>query len=250
MDSYMEIKKIILSCGLLIIMNAFSNSVLAATDKKTEMKKIKSWNLKEWLEQKERNKMMDMWLIMHTPSPYEFALEYAHIGATQTLDKVDSEVEFSQASFMAYASLVGLELQTENNSERGYQDTTGIFHFRLFGAADQSTHLTFNFGQKSRQFKHVEGESLRRQIFAEADLTIYFNDYFGVQGLYRGYSPIANDPDWGNVTGSFYETGAFIDYEFLRVFLSYIHEVESSKLNNVQTIFSSAGYKSGVKIYF
>jgi hypothetical protein len=227
-----------------------SISAATGTDTKSQMKKIKSWNLKEWLEQKERNKMMDMWLVMHTPSPYEFALSYAHIGATQTIANLDTELEFAQAAFMAYASLVGLEFQSENNSTRGYQDSVGIFHFRPFGTADQSTHLTLNFGQKSRHYKNTIGPALRRQSFGEADLTIYFNDYFGIQAIYRSYMPIEDDPDWGKVTGSQYESGAFIDYEFIRVFLSYIHETEITKINNTQTDFSLDGYKSGVKIYF
>jgi hypothetical protein len=163
---------------------------------------------------------------------------------------VNKEIEFPQASFMAYASFVGLEVQSENNNEGGYQDTVGIFHFRLLGVADQSTHLTLNFGQKSRKFKNVIGESLRKQSFGEVDLAIYFNDYFGIQGLYRNYAPIEKDINWGSVTGSQNELGGFIDYEFLRVFINYFKEVEVRTLNLNKSNYSLEGYKSGIKLYF
>jgi hypothetical protein len=249
----MYVIKLILKYSLLVLFSNFfglSNSVLAASDTKSEIKKIKSWNLKEWLEQKERNKMMGMWLVMHTPSPYEFALSYSHIGATQTLAQSDTEIEYNQFNFMAYASLVGLELQREQNGTTGYQDIVGLFHFRPFGVADQATHLTLSFGQKTRQYYNSTGETLRRQSFGQADLTIYFNDHFGIQGLYRGYMPIEDDPNWGSVTASQYEVGAFIDFEFLRVFINYIHEIEIKKLNAVKTDFKLEGYKSGLKLYF
>lgn len=236
---------LVLNCSLVQNANAFES-------KKTEMKKAKSWTLNEWLDQKERNKMMDLWLMMHTPSPLEFALSYWHLSSTEsTVASTDENVyESARGVFMAYASLVGLEFQYEDNAEKKYRDQVGIFHFRIFGVADQATHLTLNLGQKTRKYLQRAGDSLRSQNFGEVDLTLYFNDFFGVQSTYRKYLPIEEDATWGKVEASQYEAGAFIDFEFLRVELLYFHENELSRFGTTEVDWSSEGYKSGVKVFF
>jgi hypothetical protein len=240
--------------GVLVSILCFSASCPAEVfdSKKSEMKKAKSWTLSEWLAQKERNKMMDLWLMMHTPSPLEFALSYWHKSVTESTAASPDENVYAatRAAFMAYATLVGLEFQYEESPEKKWREQTGIFHFRIFGVADQATHLTLNFGQKTRKYLQLSGDSLRSQNFGEVDLTLYFNDHFGMQSTYRKYLPIEDDATWGTLNALQYEAGAFIDFNFFRVELLLVHEEESKLVGSAQTDWTSEGYKSGIKIFF
>ncbi len=47
------------------------------------MRETKRWTLQEWLETKERNRMMDLWLAVNSPSPYEAMLGLANHAIKQ-----------------------------------------------------------------------------------------------------------------------------------------------------------------------
>ena len=40
--------------------------------KKSQAKEGSRWTLQEWMAQKQRNSLMDQWLMMNSPSPFEF----------------------------------------------------------------------------------------------------------------------------------------------------------------------------------
>ena len=46
----------------------------------------KRWTLAEWLEQKDRSKMMDLWLAFNSPSPYELMLGVGYLSYTTHID--------------------------------------------------------------------------------------------------------------------------------------------------------------------
>src|SRR4051812_10192033 len=86
---------------------------------KAEKKATSRWTLQEWLEQKDRNRMMDLWLGMYSPSPYEFYVRGAYQTYRTTYDPMSIE-EKSYQSFSgglgAYATIIGIEGGYENNT--------------------------------------------------------------------------------------------------------------------------------------
>lgn len=218
-------------------------------NQKTEKKAAQRWTLQEWLQQKDRNRWMDQWLQMHTPTPYEFALELASVSYTISSDDQLPQHKTVSGSFIAYASLVGLEFQNNNNASEGIIDNTGLFHMRLLGAADQGTHLTMSLGQQTRHYNNTD-LPLRSQYLGQIDLTLYFNHHFGFKLLHKGFYPLKNDPDFGDINGYFESVDAFIDFAALRLFGGAYIEKETDILNGLTTHRNIEGAHAGLRLYF
>lgn len=221
----------------------------ASWSMKSEKKTAVRWTLQEWLLQKERNQWMDQWLMLHTPTPYEFALEVSSVNYTLTSTTPKSQYKTIEGSLTAYATLVGLEVQTNNNFSEGFIDDRGLFHLRLLGSSDQGTHLTLSLGQQSR--KYTSNNNLqRRQNFSQADLTLYLNNHFGIQGIYRMYQDLKNDSTFGDLSGTWQHYNVFIDFEALRIFGGLYRENETQTLNNSTTQRTIEGTHGGLRFYF
>jgi hypothetical protein len=194
---------------------AHADEVYTFIVKKQEQKELKKWTLAEWLATKDRMRLMDMWLALHTPSPYEFFVsgDYQHPN------------QYGGA-FAAYASLVGLEFQREWSE--GGPANTGLFHLRIFGFADQSTHITLQAGVRDPSPGSVPHHAL-----AGARLAVFLLRYFGIEGLFR--------QNFGPGTGQHYEGGAFIDFKFVRIFGKYFSEGD---------LPARKGSAFGARIYF
>jgi hypothetical protein len=219
--------------------------------KKAEAKEGKRWTLQEWLEQKERNRMMDLWLAMYAPSPYEYFLSgsyqsYENTASTQpATSEVQSSYRSSSGSVGAYAYLMGLQVEYENNIEESFNDLSGSLNLRVLGNAVQGTHLILNYGQRTR---NATGQETLRQQFAGADLDLYLMRSFGLHGHYRGYLPTSDS--FGDITGSRSEAGAFIDFGALRVFGNWFSEkLEMSKSGIIERT-GRTGVQSGLKFFF
>lgn len=225
--------------------NLWSNGVdftkRAAAREKTR------WSLSDWLEMKNRNQMMDMWLSMNSPSPYEFSLGLLYINNEVLHPVEDKNLPSYAGEFTAHAQFVGLTVEHENNSREGHSDLTGMFNLRLLGNSLQNTSLTLHYGQLTRE---LSGLTLKPQ-FAQATLQIYISKYFGLEGKYRHYLPF-DDISVGEVTGTNTEAGIFIDFKALRIFGSWYDESFQNKIPaGIETDFSRrTGIKSGIKIFF
>ncbi len=218
------------------------------TLKKAAEKTNSRWTLEDWLAQKERNHLMDLWLGMNMPSPYEYYLGGYYLS--ETSDSNPQERQNYLATFGAYAYIVGIEGQYENNSIEGYNDTTGIFHLRILGNAYQSTNFTLQGGLRSRQ--GTGDTAILRQTFAGASMTLYLLKKFGLHGDYKSFLPATNDLGH-EVTGSRIETGAFIEFELLRIYGSWI--VEDTRVNaggspEIITTDKKKGFMGGVLVFF
>ncbi len=228
-------------------------SLLHAEDKmgsKADKKNLQRWTLQEWLAQKERNKLMDQWLQMHTPTPYEFFIELQQHDYSVKSSGSNDDYKTLSGAFAAYATLVGLEFQNTNNAEEGLIDNTLLFHMRLLGAADQSSHFTLSLGQKTRRYNNNTLLPLRTQTLGQLDLTLYFNSHFGLSYYLKSFYPITNNPTWGDLTGSEQKALLFIDFEALRVFGGVYTENEVQTLNTVTTKKSIQGSLVGIRLYF
>lgn len=212
-------------------------------------REAKRFTLQEWLEGKERRNMMDMWLSINTPSPYEFVLS----GSLQnyTLETTSAGITTSESKSVytgdlsAYATFVGATLEHTNNQPENFSDLTGIFNVRVFGNTVQGSHLTLHYGLRTRTSQNYR----LNQPFPAITLQIYLMKFFGIQGNYR---------DFGTFTESFYGAtnanevtyGAFIEYGDLRIFGDVYLERQNSVLNGVETNFRREGARLGLKFFF
>lgn len=218
--------------------------------KKAEQRTLRRFTLKEWMEGKDRRALMDLWLSIHTPSPYEFCLSGSFIQ--YTLDSVTAGTtkvnkKSTEGSFSAYATLVGVTAEYQNNIDENFNDVTGIFNLRLFGNTLQGTHLTLHYGLRTR----TDNNHLYRlnQNFPAVTLQLYMNKYFGIQGHYRYYMPIS-ESYYGDTGADELNAGLFIEYGAFRLFGDWYQERQNSKLNLIDTSLQRVGTKVGLKIYF
>lgn len=215
-------------------------------------REAKRFTLQEWLENKDRRALMDMWLTINTPSPYEFViggskfhytLENSPAAATSTSKTVDGY----SGEISAYARFVGVTAEYSNNTDEGFNDTTGIFNLRIFGNTVQGSHITLHYGLRTR----IASDNSYRlnQQFAAATLQLYLMKYFGIQGNYRQYTPYSED-HFGDTKANELNAGAFIEFGALRLFGDWYHEKQNSTLNGVETNIDRTGTKIGIKFYF
>lgn len=207
------------------------------------------WSLSEWLEMKNRNRMMDMWLSMNSPSPFEFVLGGSYNSfKTENPDTGTSSSHVSyMGEFSAYAQFVGLTAEYENNTEEDFNDLSGMLNIRLLGNSIQNTAFTLQYGQRTRD---GSGDRLAQQ-FGQVSLQVYLTKYFGIDGKYRYFLPTSTD-DLGDVEGNRTEAGVFIDFKALRVFGTWFKENQKSKIPAAtdDTVTDRTGIRSGIKIFF
>ncbi|MFV3410044.1 hypothetical protein [Bdellovibrio bacteriovorus] len=207
------------------------------------------WSLSEWLEMKNRNRMMDMWLSVNSPSPYEFSLA-ASYNSFKTEDPDNTSVSDSHVSYMgelsAYAQFVGLTAEYENNSEEEFNDLTGMLNIRVLGNSIQNTSLTLHYGLRTR-----EADQRLSQQFGQVSLQVYLTKYFGIDGKYRYYLPTSTD-ELGDVEGNRTEAGLFIDFKAVRIFGNWYKESQKTKIPAAadDTVTDRTGIRSGLKIFF
>jgi hypothetical protein len=227
-----------LVCGVLLVFqmgacsNASADDVYTVVVKKQEVKAKSRWTLSEWLETRDRMKLMDLWLALHSPSPYEFNLG----GNYQLLDQSAASQNNTWEVFAgAFASIFGLEGRYEAGSLKRW---FGIFNLRIFGYHDQGTNITLQGGVRGSE----SGSATYRNALAGVSLTIYLSRFFGVDGLFRYYFPSTPDGSGIIYSGNRYQGGAFIDFKFLRVYGNYFIEGDG--------VLSMRGATLGTKIYF
>lgn len=219
--------------------------------KKVERKQESRWNLQDWLAQRDRNRMMDLWLAMYAPSPYEYFLggSYQNFATVNETNKTEKSYSGSTAYIGAYATVIGLEGFYENNSEEKISQSGGSLNLRIVGNAVQGTHLIINYGYRSMNTQEPGAATIINQSFAGADLNLYLTRYFGISGAYRSYTPVQNE-FLGDVSGNRTEGGVFVDFSAIRVFGSWYSDKQTNKINDVETTTNRTGVMSGLKIFF
>lgn len=203
--------------------------------KKQEEKKITRWSLAEWLRVKDRMKLMDMWLALHTPSPYEFYLGGEWVRGD--VQGVPTQSNYSGSRFYAgaYASIFGLEVQRESTFAERW---TGLFNFRFFGYHAQGTNITLQAGIQEQE----ESGAKFRSALVGVDTTIYLARFFGVRGIFRHHFLSVPNSSGSRISGNRGEGNAFIDFSFLRVYGGYFTESEGAA--------DREGFHLGSTLYF
>ncbi|MFN3453591.1 MAG: hypothetical protein ACK41T_01430 [Pseudobdellovibrio sp.] len=243
---------------ILIISTSFTQKIHAQSSssdrpwllsKGSAAREAKRFNLYDWLEEKNRNKVMDMWLSINTPSPYEFMLggSFNQFNTQNEIASLDSKNKSYQLEASAYALLVGLTGEYENNTEERFHDMTGIFNLRLFGHTIQGTNLTAHYGLRTR--KDNSGQYRLNQQFAAASFQLYLMKYFGLTSHYRYFFPF-EESFYGDTKSDLQSYGAFIDFASLRIMGSYFYERQNSKKNNVEQRILKKGTKISLQLFF
>jgi hypothetical protein len=230
---------------LLIMMSVLISTPNAKADesytfiiKKQEEKKKTRWSLSEWLDTRDRMRMMDLWLALHSPSPYEFFL-----GGDYQFSKYTNAGTYAnwRIFLAAYASIFGLQVIREFEPNR----IIGLFHFRFFGIHNQNTNITLNLGVRA------ENEPVSfKSALAGLEMTIYIAKFFGIKGLYHHYFDSTGNDTGSTLGGSRIEGGGFIDFNFVRVFGLYFSESLSSSNTTLFTGSTRYGVHVGTQIYF
>lgn len=211
------------------------------------------WSLTDWLAIKDKNKMMDQWLSLNSPSPYELMLggnflSYdKHIKDGTTADKNYTRFAGEAA---AYAQLVGLGVEYTDNTDESYKDLVGMFNLRVLGNSLQNTGFTLSYGLRTRDISGTNATKLNQQ-FGQAELQLYVTKFFGLTGKYRYFMPTQND-QLGDVDESLSEAGVFIDFKALRVYGNWYRESQKNKTPSMPSDLTTerVGIKSGIKLFF
>jgi hypothetical protein len=212
---------------------AFSWSVCQCTNadeiytfviKKQEEKKSTRWSLQDWLETRDRMRLMDIWLALHTSSPYEFYIggDARFLTEKNTLD--------SKYYFSAFASIFGLGIERESV----YSRLNGMFFLRVLGFHNQGTNITLHVGVRNQ----TEPFSFYSSFVGGA-MTLYMTRFFGIEGLFRYYFPA---DDTVELQATYLETNAFIDFRFLRIYGGYHFQNDH--------LARPSGYQLGARFFF
>jgi hypothetical protein len=205
---------------LLSAPSARADDVVTFVIKRQEVKRQSRWSLADWLDTREKMRMQDLWLALHSPSPYEFFL-----GGSfhYLLQSAAGQHMGGEGVFAAYASIFGLQGHYEGFVESTglHHRITGLFNLRVFGCHVQGTNLTLHGGLRNSIFP---GGGDARQATVGLSFAIYFAKFFGIDGVVRYHFFSTPLPTGDSVHGMRVEGGPFIDFSFVRVFGQYFWE--------------------------
>lgn len=227
-------KKLLLFTLFLSALGLGDDRYFFVVEKQQEKAKNR-WSLAEWLDQRDRMRMMDLWLALHSPTPYEF-----YIGGRYNTGSLSSGVYNGgwDLTVAGYASIFGLEFShttTNVDSKIG-----GLVHFRIFGYHAQGTNITLLGGLE--QTKRL-GNTLINPV-AGVSVSFYFNKYFGIEGLFRHHFT-GRASNGSSLYLNRWQGGAFIDFSFFRVGGGYYSDSDGGTL-----ALSPSGAFFGAKIFF
>ena len=145
------------------------------------------WSLSEWLEQKDRNRMMDLWLSFNSPSPFEAMLGIYSINSKSNSTNTGSTTsgvasqELSgtnqQGEIRLYAQAVGLTFEHINSSSLGFSNLLWLFNLRLFGNSLQNSSLVLSVGKQELYFYSLKSgvSNYIGQVGLQIFLKIFWN---------------------------------------------------------------------------
>ncbi len=209
------------------------------------MEQKSRWTLQDWMVQQDRNKMMDLWLAMNSPSPFEYMIGLSTNSWTNT-----TRYENQSLYLQAYAQMIGLRAELNNENQDSVKDTISALELRLFGNSLQNSLLTIQAGQRTREFKNENNTPQAQQNFTGLSAQLYLSKYFGLNADYLKFQSY-EDKAVGKLNGSYQELRVFIDFDAVRIFGSqYVDTELRSPINGNQTTTIRSGSKTGIQIFF
>lgn len=210
------------------------------------------WTLQEWLEQRDRGRLMDVWLSMNSPSPFEFMFGGSYNSFTSSVDSPKTENSYYSYSgeLQAYAQFIGIGLQHENNVQESMNDLAGMLNIRLLGSSLQNSSLTLHLGQRTRTFSAGGVNNPQRNVFSQVTLQLHLAKVFGIKGHYRYYEPSKNDVLSTTIGGTQTEAGLFIDFKSVRIFGGWFRDVQTNQSDTSENSAIREGIRSGLQIFY
>lgn len=194
----------------------------SGVQRKQEARVRTRWSLADWLDQKKRNSLMDQWLYIHTSDePFEFWIQAErsvqdHLSST-TPDTTE-KYQFWKGRGGAYATIIGVE-GGYDFPWNGWTAWDASLNLRILGSAYQNTNLTLKGGAKS--YGHEDPDTKEQENwqlpFGGAQLTLYINRYFGLQGEYWRLGSEKSNKN-RRLRGDIGRALLFIDFSFVRVY--------------------------------
>ncbi len=238
--SYFLIFSLAVICVFLTTKVSQADQVYTVIIKKQEEKAKNRWSLSDWLATKDRMRWMEMWLALHSPSPYEFFLGTNVLIGNSAATGSNLGWDFHGA---AYASIFGLELHRTTSPVPYW---LGLFDLRVFGYHVQSTNLTLSGGFKSRSDSPTSALSTT----LGASTTLYFGRYFGVLGDYHHFFRSGANARGQKFSGKKFYLEAFLEFKFLRFSGGYFREYETTDSAGTLASDVNSGALIGTKIFF
>jgi hypothetical protein len=200
--------------------------IVKKQDEKTQAKK--GWNLADWISQRDSMRTRDLWLAMHTPTPYEFYLS----GDYRFLDSPKDERDH-RFKLAAFARIVGLSLESESNPNR----VNAFLNLRVFGLYQQGTNITLYGGLRSQ----TEPNTLRSGTYGVMT-TLYLTRLAGFEFDFRKYLDATSEATGAGQGGSMIEANLFIDFRFLRIYGGHLKTTVDPQ--------RESGYQLGARFFF
>lgn len=206
------------------------------------------WTLSDWITQKQNFRMMDHWLALNRQRHFfELNLEGGKIKYELTTGGAKKDYEMERYSASIYFSIFGLEGGVERSNE-DLKYTWGQANVRVFGQSSQGTHLVLGYGLRKREDLANDLEVTNQ--YGNVKLQLYIFDFLGIDGTYRKDFR-ATDGQNTSYEGERYEYGAFIEYEFVRLYgRAFKDTTYKTPAGGVTQIESRDGFDAGVKFYF
>ncbi|HTL12829.1 MAG TPA: hypothetical protein VL588_10095 [Bdellovibrionota bacterium] len=214
--------------------------------RKQEKKQQSRWSISDWIETRDKMRLMDLWLAIHSPSPYEF-----YLGGEYLLNNPSgggANAAGFNGHLAAYASIFGLEAQYTNLSaqERYWQ---ALFLLRLFGLQAQGTNITLQGGLRS-ELSGVRQSS--RNPMVGVSMNLYLARFFGLEGLFQSRFEGTPNSSGNRYGGTDWGAGAFIDFKFLRLYGQYhwLNDFTYAPGGGAPTEAPSGQINVGARLYF
>jgi hypothetical protein len=248
----MRFYTLILLALIPLVSNAQVEGQYDVTVKKHEEKKNARWTLQEWLAQKDRNRMMDLWLAQNSHhSPFEFFLEGRSLN--YNLENADgSHLNYNtyNGMFAAYAGLAGLRGGYEGDQETRTK-WSGSFNLRILGRALQDTHVNIEYGIQGLTEKDSNSDAQKYQNqFGGVEVDFYLTKYFGLDGTYHKILPGNSNLD-REMDGESEKAGVFIDFGPYRLFGEWQREYLRFRDGGLPDLTEiREGFGGGIRIFF
>lgn len=218
---------------------------------KAALKEASRWSLQEWMAQKSKMSLMDQWLLMHSPSPYEFFLQGASTHYETQRDSQSWRGSSFEGEGGAFAGAFGLTAHYENNAWDQYTDLSGYLKVRVLGNSLQTTSITLGIGQRTRDsFSQIDAQRVVvRNMAGSGELQIYLTRHFGLRGSYQKF--LAHKASSGlNSEGTKQEYHLFLDFGPLQVFGGQTQEENNESKAGATSTQKSKALKTGLRMNF
>lgn len=211
------------------------------------------WTLADYLAQKQKIRLMDMWLAIHRQANlFEMALGG---GALQYDLKIESggvktktAEDASAYQLDLFFSIFGLHAEYEE-TEHDTRAMAGAVAVRVFGMSSQGTNLTLRYGLRNFEDRATEPFVEWQNQFGEAELNFYLFKFFGLQGNYRHY--LADKANNGvELSGHRTTAGVFFDFSLVRLFGSFFQEQMEYKVTDSMDKKDREGFTYGMQLFF